>query len=228
MHFNKPSCLAKLLRIIRTVTSDLTLGDDLYQEAMIHLWLTEKRRPGQTESWYLKSCKFRLRHYLASGRSVDSRKRRIGQLNCEIGVYGADEFPAPVDPGDPVFGLVSTRDLMSVLSCHLLPVEKAVLGYLADGLGVREIGRRMDISHTMVRRHRTAIARLLLDLETPSLVRLPSLRENGLNGLKGTNHVKGTKARTRFYVNGTNMRTRFDRANYHTRSSAFCFRVGSK
>jgi len=212
MHFNKPSCLAKLLRIIRTVTSDLTLGDDLYQEAMIHLWLTEMRRPGQTESWYLKSCKFRLLHYLASGRSVDSGKRRIGQLHCEKEVDQAGEFPAHVDPGDPVFGLVSTRDLMSVLSCHLLPVEKAVLGYLADGLGVREIGRRMDISHTMVRRHRTAIARLLLDLETPSLVRLPWLRENGLNGLKGANHVNGTKAGTRFYENRTKMRTHLPRA----------------
>jgi len=190
----------------------LTLGDDLYQEAMIHLWLTEKRRPGQTESWYLKSCKFRLLHYLASGRSVDSGKRRIGQLHCEIGVDRADEFPAHVDPGDPVFGLVSTRDLMSVLSCHLLPLEKAVLGYLADGLGVREIGRRMNISHTMVLKHRAAIARLLLDLETPSLVRLPWLRENGLNGLKGANHVNGTKAGTRFYENRTKMRTHLPRA----------------
>src|SRR5262245_3014562 len=102
MHFTKPSCLAKLLRIIRTVTSDLILGDDLYQEAVIHLWQTEMRRPGQTESWYLKSCKFRLLHYLDSGRSVDSRKRRIGQLHCEIGVYRRDEFPTQVDPGDPV------------------------------------------------------------------------------------------------------------------------------
>ncbi len=60
-----------LIRMIGRITSNFALRQDLLQEALVHLWLTEARRPGQTQSWYLQSSKFHLLHFLASGRSVD-------------------------------------------------------------------------------------------------------------------------------------------------------------
>ena len=72
---------------------------------------------------------------------------------------------------DSVLSQVIARDIISLLSPHLCPCENAVLDGLADGLGVREIGRRLGISHTMVVRHRSKIASLLLKLEGPSFPR---------------------------------------------------------
>jgi DNA-binding NarL/FixJ family response regulator len=65
------------------------------------------------------------------------------------------------DNGDSVLSAVCARDLVAALSPQLEPPEKAVLDCLADGLGPREIGRRLNISHTMVIRHRCKIASLL-------------------------------------------------------------------
>ena len=83
MHVDESTTRERLGRLVQHITSNLTLWDDLLQEAMIHLWLMEVRRPGQTRSWYLQSCKFHLLHYLSSGRSVDSIKRRDRQLYYE-------------------------------------------------------------------------------------------------------------------------------------------------
>jgi DNA-directed RNA polymerase specialized sigma24 family protein len=152
--------------MVRWITTDASLRDDLMQEALIHLWLMQARRPGQTRSWYLQSCRFHLRHYLAAGRSIDSVKRRHCRLEQQV---SEDEEPIsePSDSGNSVFTSVCARELLRVLSNHLEPHEQAVLNCLADGLGTREIGRELKISHPMVIRHRRKIAGLVTRLETP-------------------------------------------------------------
>ena len=84
-----------------------------------------------------------------------------------------------VDPGASVLSCVSARELLSLLSGHLLPHEREVLNCLADGLGPREIGRRLNISHTMVIKHRWKIASLLSRLEGPRYLRYALRRING-------------------------------------------------
>ncbi len=165
MHVDEPRTKELLGRLVQNISSNPTLWDDLRQEALIHLWITEVRRPGQTRSWYLQSCKFHLLHYLASGRSVDSMKRRDGQMPCESQSEEPSDRLELVDPGASVLSFVSARELVSLLARRLLPLEKAVLDCLADGLGPREIGRRLKISHTMVIKHRCKIASLLARLE---------------------------------------------------------------
>jgi DNA-directed RNA polymerase specialized sigma24 family protein len=166
MYFEEPSIQDSLLQLIRRLTSNPTLRDDLLQEALIHFWLTESRRPGQTKSWYLQSCKFHMQHYLASGRSLDSNKRRGDQATVESWVDEHDDGFDQLDSGNSVITIVSTREIISLLSQQLLPHEKAVLHCLADGLGPREIGRRLNISHTMAIKHRCKIAQLLTRLES--------------------------------------------------------------
>ncbi len=165
--------------MIRRATPNHALRDDLLQEALIHLWLTEARRPGQTKSWYLQSCKYHLLHYLASGRSVDSAKRGGGQLPPGRDAEGRDEFFEQVDSGNTVLNWVSARDIISSLSPQLLPQERAVLHCFADGLGPREIGRKLKMSHTMVIRHRRKIASLFTRLELPICPRPDMVQANG-------------------------------------------------
>jgi len=165
---DQPCLRDSMVRMVRSITSDVALRDDLMQEALVHLWLMETRRPGQTPSWYLQSCKFHLQHYLAAGRSIDSAKRREGRVVFVHEAEDGEAFPEQGDSGDSVFTSVSARELMGLLSKHLQPQEKAVLECLADGLGAREVGRELKMSHTMVIRHRRRIAALVTRLERPN------------------------------------------------------------
>jgi RNA polymerase sigma factor (sigma-70 family) len=185
-----------LSRVVQKVTGDQALRQDLMQEAMLHLWLIQTRRPGQTVSWYLQSCRFHLQHYLASGKSVDSGKRREGRLQFAFDSQTGEGVPEQADSGDSVFTDVSAREIMRLLSRHLKPQEKAVLECLADGLGAREIGRELKISHTMVIRYRRKIAALLTRLENPP-PSSPGIHDHSRNGAHmqrtaGTNDHKGT------------------------------------
>src|SRR5215510_2636103 len=79
MWFDRKETLGLLRRIVARVSADPNLSDDLLQEAVIHFWLQEQRQPGNSLSWYLQSCYFRLENYLRRGRSVDSLKHRNGR-----------------------------------------------------------------------------------------------------------------------------------------------------
>src|SRR5206468_6235834 len=97
-----PSMWESLARVVRSTTSNPALRDDLLQEALVHAWLIEARRPGQTRSWYVQSCKFHLRHYLDSGCSIDSPKRRAGQLPAAGDLDGDEELLNQIGSGDSV------------------------------------------------------------------------------------------------------------------------------
>jgi RNA polymerase sigma factor (sigma-70 family) len=157
-----------LLQMIRRMTPNTALREDLLQEAMVHLWLTETRRPGQTRSWYLQSCRFHLQHYLNSGRSIDSAKRWRDQMPLNEPSLEDESVNEPSDSGNSVVTHVSAREIMSLLEPYLSKQEQAVLDCLADGLGAREIGRALNLSHTMVIRHRRKIASLFQKLELPN------------------------------------------------------------
>jgi len=161
-----------LSRMVRKVTANRALREDLLQEGSVHLWITEIARPGQTKSWYLQSCKYHLLHYLAAGRSVDSGKRRNGQTRFEENSDSHDDLTEEIDSGESVFGLVSARDIITLLFPLLNGQERLVLQCFADGLRLREIGRRLKMSHTMVIRHRRKIASLLTRLEKPRVANL--------------------------------------------------------
>lgn len=171
-----------LEQMIRRLTTNPTLRQDLLQEALIHLWRMETRRPGQTRSWYLQSCRFHLQHYLNSGRSIDSTKRWRDQSPLTDGSEEHDSTNEESDSGNSIFTCVSAREILSLLNPHLTPQERAVLVCLAEGLGPREIGRKLNLSHTMAIRHRRKIAALLnqLDLQRPANSQLGS-RRNGFH-----------------------------------------------
>lgn len=165
MHVCDPSMVNSLKALITRLTWNHSLQQDLLQEALIHLWLIENQRSGQTTSWYLQSCRFHLQHYLSSGRSLDSGKRREQQVQFHTEPQEDDEDNSLFGIEDLLLSEVSARDLIGLLSQHLSSHETAVLHCLTEGLGPREIGRRLNMSHTMALKHRSRIAELLVQLD---------------------------------------------------------------
>jgi DNA-directed RNA polymerase specialized sigma24 family protein len=159
---------SRLSRMVRNLTSNATLHDDLMQEALTHLWLEESRLPGQTQSWYVQSCKFHVQHCLQAGRSIDSGKRREGHVpisyqeeNGELVALGVTDSVA--------FSHTSEREAVNWLLARLQPMERIVLHHLAEGWGVREIARQLNVSHPTIVKCRRKIADLLRRFESPGI-----------------------------------------------------------
>jgi RNA polymerase sigma factor (sigma-70 family) len=162
--------LEQLGKLVVRLTANSALRDDLMQEALIHLWQVQEQNPGQTKNWYLQNCRFHLLHYLASGRSVDSPKRRASQVHpSEDQSDNGDNWLDRFEASDTVVQDVSARDMLSSLSKVLTTRELRVLQWLAEGLGTREIAQRLGISHPMVSKLRRKIAALArsLSIEPP-------------------------------------------------------------
>src|SRR5205809_7182293 len=113
MYLEQPATKEAILKIIKSITHCSALQDDLLQEALIHLWLMETRRPGQTHSWYLQSCKYHLLHYLASGCSVDSAKREGRSLQPPEDSADEEGHSKQRHTRNPVFTLVRGREIVS-------------------------------------------------------------------------------------------------------------------
>ena len=170
-----------LRRIVARITRDEpALEDDAMQECRIRLWRLASEHPGQTKSWYLQSCRFHLQHWLASGRSVDSRKRAHGDKRVTID--SANE-QLPVDwyhTNGEIIELVCARDLVLTLASRLEPRERAVLRGLADGLVLREVAVELNLSYPTALRCRRRIAALTsrLGIRSPaSSARLPDAED---------------------------------------------------
>src|SRR5438445_445646 len=74
--------LSSLRGIVCAVVKDWRLHDDCFQEVVRYYLEVTLEIPGQTESWYLQRCDWKLRSWLRQGVSIDSPKRR--HLQCEV------------------------------------------------------------------------------------------------------------------------------------------------
>jgi len=146
------------------MSRDAAFHEDLMQEALVHLWLREAAHPGQKRSWYLQSCKFHLQHYIDSGRSVDSVKRRGGQIPLLQNEEGDTPLLEHRGIDHSIFSQISARELLSLLSKRLSGRDRAILDCLADGLGAREIARKLKITHPTAIKCRRKIAKLVIEL----------------------------------------------------------------
>ncbi len=164
MLFEQSKTQQLLGRIIAHVSPDPAWHDDLMQEGLIHLWQVEKQLPEQSLSWYLQSCQFHLRHYLDTGRSVDSWKRR--QLRVPLSIEEDDEAePLLIHVCDSTaVAETSAQEMFRLLLKRLPALQQAVLAYLADGLSSREVGLKLGVCHKTIARHRRQIATAALEL----------------------------------------------------------------
>jgi DNA-directed RNA polymerase specialized sigma24 family protein len=169
MLIDDPRTHELLSRIVYRLAADAALREDLMQEALVHLWLLEERRPGQSQSWYLQSCKFHLQNFISAGRSVDSPKRKRGKVSLSEGSDQTDELMSGLDGASAMFAQVSARDIVSLLSCRLTPFERSILDYLAEGLRAREIALKLRVTHPTVIKYRRRIAAQAIRLGIPPL-----------------------------------------------------------
>jgi DNA-directed RNA polymerase specialized sigma24 family protein len=161
MLFEVPSIKEQLAGIVQRVSWDPSWNDDLMQEALIHLWRLEEEEPGHALSWYLQSCQFRLQHYIATGRSVDSWKRsqqRISFFPPGEEEQEEGEPPLPHYCDSTAASDTSAEEMLCLLRDCLPKSHLTVLAYLSDGLSSREIGQELGVSHKTVLKQRRQIA----------------------------------------------------------------------
>ncbi len=144
-----------LKRITRKLNRHFTAfnEEDLYQEALLRLWLDLKagKFSDKTDSYILQGCYFHLKNYIRTKKprrtmlSLDALADEEAGVGSRQALYLQDE---------------KYNHYREDLHCKLLAEtirnnglgqrEKDVLFLYAEGLTVREIGRRMGISHVSV------------------------------------------------------------------------------
>jgi RNA polymerase sigma factor (sigma-70 family) len=164
MLVSDPRVRARLRSVARSIVVHSSDLDDVLQEMLIHLWRCELANPGQTESWYLQSCKFRGMDYLKRGRSVDS-KRRTDCILVSIHSDADDDTPffEPPDVRDFRDELFA-GDVLSLLRERLTLSQRAVLDAFAKGDSVSEVSESLGCSHQYISKQRKKIAHALANV----------------------------------------------------------------
>ncbi|MDD5501350.1 MAG: sigma-70 family RNA polymerase sigma factor [Candidatus Omnitrophota bacterium] len=127
--------------------------DDLYQEAVFHLWnsFCSGRLENKTDSYILQGCYFHL-------------KNCIRKINEKPNVISLESLSDPQDGARAAEALLSshaiedgTRERVdvkmvaaSILNNGFSPKEKNILLFLSEGLTTREIGSKTGVSHVSV------------------------------------------------------------------------------
>ncbi len=125
--------------------------DDLFQEALLHLWVDYKgdKLSDKTDSYILQGCYFHLKNYI---RIVQDKSRLVSidapvnEKNPELGCYGSClEDPKPYRDG------IANKILIEdILNDGLTEREKEVFSFYLKGLTTREIGEKLGVSHVRV------------------------------------------------------------------------------
>lgn len=127
--------------------------DDLFQEALLHLWQDYNcgRLRDKTESYILQGCYFYLKNYIR--RSV--KKARLVSLSGE-GRDKEDDRSIEnqiADSFDKSFYLDYLNNKMlaeTIQNNGLEPKEKEILRFYSQGFTTRQIGERLCLSHVRV------------------------------------------------------------------------------
>jgi len=166
-NFENSAFYQALKGMVRRHWRDSQLFEDLLQEALEHFLREQAAHPDEKLAWYVENCRYYLLNWLNLGRSVDSYKRRHGQLLPDEQSGPADlppwlENKAGCD--DSLRSTVFARDAMALLLSDLPCNEQVILLLLVADQGVNSIARRFHHSHSWVlehRRHIQSVARKL-------------------------------------------------------------------
>ena len=123
--------------------------DDLFQEAMEHLWIyyNQNKLCDKTESYVLQGCYFHLKNYIR--KTIDKAKLVSLQKLNEDGDSSIENFLGYEDHRikDNAENIsLSESEAVKRMSSR----ERVVLKLSMNGMTVREIGKKLGISHVMV------------------------------------------------------------------------------
>ncbi len=126
--------------------------DDLYQEALIHLWsdFLKGKLNDKTDSYILQGCYFHLKNYI----------RKVGERSNVISIDAAlstNEESTVEDILGEYWACPDCREELhnkflaqSIRDNGFNPKEKRLFDYFSQGLTTRDIGKRMGVSHVSI------------------------------------------------------------------------------
>lgn len=126
--------------------------EDLYQEALIHLWLKfkEGKLEDKTDSYILQGCYFHLKNYIRKNYDKANPISLNNSVNEEGEAFNLDDILSLEDPQSS-FELIHCKMLIEKINNNRLTRrEKEVFCLALEGLTTREIGARLGISHVSV------------------------------------------------------------------------------
>ncbi len=120
--------------------------NDLFQEITIHLFERWKRGEleEKTDSYIIISCYFHLKNYLRKHKE----KAKIISLNEPVGERG-DTLEDLIPDKKPLFD-EKIDDAIFIQKLTLTQREHDVARFLGEGYTLRDIGKKLGISHVMV------------------------------------------------------------------------------
>lgn len=124
--------------------------DDLYQEALICLWNDFKLGNlfDKTDSYILQGCFFHLKNYIRKTQDKAKLVSIDALVNNED--RSLEEMLSLEAPAQAFERLDSKMLLERINSFSLTQREKDVLSLCMQGLTVREMGKRLGVSHVMI------------------------------------------------------------------------------
>jgi DNA-directed RNA polymerase specialized sigma24 family protein len=113
MLLEQPGVYDQISRVVHNITNDPNQFEDLFQEAWLKFWVSERQSPDRNLSWHLQACHYAILEYLRRGRSLDSLKHRNSA--CQID----DALEDCLAPGSDVLQEVSAHDAFNQLAHNL-------------------------------------------------------------------------------------------------------------
>lgn len=126
--------------------------EDLYQEALMHLWLDYKdgKLIDKTDSYILQGCYFHLKNYIRKNYDKANLISLENMTNEEGEAFDLDNILSLEDP-ESCFEIIHCKMLIERINNNgLTKREKEVFCLALEGLTTREIGSRLGISHVRV------------------------------------------------------------------------------
>lgn len=130
--------------------------EDLYQEMCIHLWSNFKDgvSVGMNDAYVARGCEFHILNYLRKVRE----KVRIVSLEKPLNDNGGTLGDVLPDTKESLSNYIDRKITISDIKNNgITKKEKEVFSFILDGHTVREIGKKLDISHVMVVKYKQRI-----------------------------------------------------------------------
>lgn len=132
--------------------------DDLYQEAVLSLWekYNKDKLAGKTDSYILQGCLFFLKNHIRKVyKKIDAKSVSLNAIiNEDEGTLEDVLASRCIDPGSSSF---ETSLLLEDIYANLTEQEREVADLSINDTTVREIGKRLGVSHVMVVKIRNRI-----------------------------------------------------------------------
>jgi len=134
--------------------------EDLYQEMCLFLWqrYAGGLPIGINEAYVIKGCEYHIQNFLRKGRpkaALVSLDELVAPGGLSLGDILEDkraDFRSSVD---------NKITIDEIISAGLTDKEKSVLSCLFQGYTIREVAKKLGVSHVMILKYRKGIAKKL-------------------------------------------------------------------